>query len=110
MPFGLANAPATFYLYIYKYLAEKLNIFIIEDLDDIFIYTNEKDAKYEEAVRYVLKQLQKYRLYINLKKCYFNSNKVYFLGYIILFSGVHIETEYIDSIKNWLKPQSIREI
>ena len=39
MPFGLFNAPASFQGYIIKILVEKLNIFIIVYLDDIFIYT-----------------------------------------------------------------------
>ena len=54
MFFGLVNTPATFQSYIYKCLAEKLNIFVIEYLDNIFIYTNEKNAKYKEAVRWIL--------------------------------------------------------
>lgn len=51
MPFGLTNAPATFQLYINKCLAEKLDVFVIMYLDDIFIYINEKKVKYEEAIQ-----------------------------------------------------------
>lgn len=40
MPFGLFNALISFQNYINKILAEKLNIFIIIYLNDIFIYTN----------------------------------------------------------------------
>ena len=40
MFFGLTNAPATFQGYINKIFAEKLNIFAIVYLDDIFIYTH----------------------------------------------------------------------
>ena len=110
MPFGLANAPATFQSYINKCLAEKLDVFTIVYLDDILIYTNEKGAKHEEAVKWVLGQLQKYGLYANLKKCRFSIDEVHFLGYIVSPPGVHIEPERIDSIKNWPEPQSIREI
>ena len=39
MSFGLSNAPASFQGYINKILAEKLDIFVIVYLDDIFIYT-----------------------------------------------------------------------
>ena len=41
MPFGLSNAPASFQGYINKILAEKLDIFVIVYLDDIFIYTED---------------------------------------------------------------------
>ena len=110
MPFGLANAPASFQSYINKCLAEKLDIFCIVYLNDILIYTKEKGPKHEEAVRWVLEQLQKYGLFANLQKCRFSTDKVHFLGYIVLPSGIHIEPERIESIKNWPEPQSIREI
>ena len=42
MPFGLSNAPASFQGYINKILVEKLNIFVIVYLDDIFIYTEDQ--------------------------------------------------------------------
>ena len=43
MPFGSSNAPASFQGYINKILAEKLDVFIIFYLDDILIYTKDKD-------------------------------------------------------------------
>ncbi len=70
MPFGLANASANFQSYINKCLAEKLDVSCIVYLDDILIYTSEKEAKHEKAVRWVLEQLQKYVLYAKLKKCF----------------------------------------
>ena len=88
MPFGLANAPATFQSYIHECLAEKLDVFCIVYLDDILILTNEKRAKREEAIRWLLEKLQKHDLYTNLKKCRFSTDEVHFLRYIILFSGV----------------------
>ena len=41
--FWLFNAPASFQSYINKISAEKLNIFVIDYLDDIFIYTKDLD-------------------------------------------------------------------
>ena len=41
MPFRLSNIPVDFQSYINKILAEKLDIFIIVYLDDIFIYTKD---------------------------------------------------------------------
>ena len=46
MSFGLTNIPALFYGYINKILAEKLDVFIIMYLDDIFIYTENKREEY----------------------------------------------------------------
>ncbi len=44
MYFRLINIPAIFQGYINKILAEKLNIFIIEYLDNIFIYIENKGS------------------------------------------------------------------
>ena len=66
--FGLTNAPATFQCYINKILAEKLNVFVIVYLDDILIYTKDKNKDHVQAVCWVLNQLRKFLLYANLKK------------------------------------------
>ena len=50
IPFKLINAPAIFQGYINKILAEKLDVFVIIYLDDIFIYTENKDKKHIQAV------------------------------------------------------------
>ena len=70
MPFGLANAPATFQSYINKALASLVDVCVIVYIDDILIYSMlEKD--YIRDIRIVLERLRKYQLFINLKKCDF---------------------------------------
>ena len=51
MPFGLTNASASLQKYINKILAEKLNIFVIGYLDNIFIYTDDDRDGYVAAIR-----------------------------------------------------------
>ena len=72
MPFGLTNTPATFQYYINKIFMKKLNIFVIMNLDNIFIYTEDESKSHIQAVRWVLDQLRKFLLYANLKKCWFH--------------------------------------
>ncbi len=50
MPFGLTNAPVIFQDYIKKFLAEKLDVFIIVYLDNILIYTKSKEEEHVETV------------------------------------------------------------
>ena len=71
MLFGLSNILATFQKYINKILAEKLDIFIIVYLDDILIYTKDLGQPHIKIIYWVLDQLWKYFLFINLKKCRF---------------------------------------
>ena len=98
--FGFFNAPASFQGYINKILAEKLNIFVIVYLDDIFVYTKDQDWGHVEAVRYVLDILRKNGLFANLKKCQFHTNEVRFLGYVILSQGIWMEDKRIKAVRN----------
>ena len=83
MPFRLSNASESFQSYINKILAEKLNVFIIVYLDDIFIYTNNPSQGHEKAVRWVLDVLKRHGFFANLKKCQFYKDEVCFLGYFV---------------------------
>ena len=110
MSFKLTNALAIFQGYINKILAEKLDVFVIVYLDDIFIYTENEGKKHVEAVWWVLEQLRKHSLYANLKKCQFHQEEVRFLGYIISHQGIQIEEKQIKAVRDWPEPQSVRDI
>ncbi len=110
MPFGLSNAPANFQGYINKILIEKLDIFVVVDLDDILIYTEDPGQPHVDAVRWVLEQLQKHGLYANLKKCRFHEDEIRFLGFVVLVQGIRMEEEKIEAVKTWPEPQSVRDI
>lgn len=43
----------------------------------------------------VFKVLQENQLYINLKKCYFMTNRVVFLGYVVSAEGIHMDDEKV---------------
>ena len=109
MPFGLTNAPATFQGYINSILAERLDITCIVYLDDILIYTKE-DEDHHEAVHWVLAQLRKHSLYVNLKKCRFDAQEVNFLGFVVTPEGMKMEDDRVKSVEEWPKPQSKRDI
>ena len=83
MSFSLFNTSASFQDYIKKILVEKLDVFVIVYLNDILIYIKNTGQGYVKAVRWVLKEFQKYGLFANLKKCHFYQKEVRFLGYII---------------------------
>ena len=110
MPFGLTNAPESFQGYVNKILAEKLDIFVIIYLEDIFIYTKDPRKAHVKAVWWVLEVLRKYGLYANLKKCRFYKDEVRFLGFVVSRDGIKMEEERINAVKKWLEPQSVRDI
>ena len=110
MPFRLSNVPASFQGYINKILAEKLDIFVIVYLDDIFIYTKDPGQAHINAVWRVFEKLRKHDLFANFKKCRFHIYKVGFLGYVVSAQGVQIEDERIKEVKNWYESKSVHNI
>ena len=69
MLFRLSNALASFHDYINKIFANKLYIIVLVYIDNILIYINKAD--HVNSVWWIFKQLKKYLLYFNLKKCRF---------------------------------------
>ncbi|GJZ31900.1 putative reverse transcriptase domain-containing protein [Tanacetum coccineum] len=80
MPFGLTNAPAK----------------------------NKKE--HEEHLRTILELLKKEELYAKFSKCEFWIPKVQFLGHVINSEGFHVDPTKIESIKDWVSPNSPMEI
>jgi hypothetical protein len=66
MSFKLINASAIFQVYINCALAEHMNFICVVYLNDILIYFQSKN-EHKHHVCEILKQLQHYKLFINLK-------------------------------------------
>ena len=85
-------------------LAKKFNIFVIVYLHNILIYTDNDEDGHIAAVQWVLEQLKKFLLYLNLKKCQFHQEEVWFLDYVVSSRGIHIEDKRIEAVKQWPVP------
>jgi hypothetical protein len=98
MPFGLTNAPATFQELINNVLRAHLDIFVVAYLDNILVYSENKED-YVEHVRTVLRCLDQYNLRVKLEKCKFHKREVDFLGYVVGVNRVRISKEKIKVVK-----------
>ena len=95
--FELVNASATFQAYINQMLVRLINIFCVIYLNDILIYSKILN-QHHKHVKKVLERLQKFQLYMSLKKCEFSIQKVKFLRFIISIISVVINLCRIEII------------
>jgi hypothetical protein len=109
MPFGLANAPATFQSYINQAMSDLLDTCCVVYLDDIVIYSDSAE-EHVYQVQEVLTRLRKHRLYAKHSKCEFHTTEINFLGFNISTKGIKIEPSRVTTIVEWLEPQNIREV
>ena len=109
MPFGLANAPATFQAYIHRALAGLVDIVCIVYLDDILVFSNNENEHWGH-VQEVLKRLRDAKLYCKLSKCLFNQKQIHFLGYVVSAEGISMEPERVATIVEWPVPKSYHDI
>ncbi|KAF4539175.1 Reverse transcriptase domain protein [Lasiodiplodia theobromae] len=109
MPFGLANAPATFQSYIHRAMGGLLDHICVVYLDDILIYSeNEKD--HVQHVNSVLQRLGEWGLYAKLSKCVFHTKTVEFLGFVVTPEGIVMDPERVKAIQEWPTPESYRDV
>ncbi|XP_061371011.1 uncharacterized protein LOC133313631 [Gastrolobium bilobum] len=96
MPFGLTNAPAVFMDYMNRIFRSYLDQFVVVFIDDILIYSKNKD-EHKEHLRILLQILKDKQLYAKLSKCEFWMEEVKFLGHVISKEGVTYDPSKIEA-------------
>ncbi|GJV82824.1 putative reverse transcriptase domain-containing protein [Tanacetum coccineum] len=82
-----------------------LDKFVTVFIDDILIYSKNKEEYYEH-VKTILNLLRSEKFL----KCDFWLDSVQFLGHVIDSSGVHVDLAKIKAIKNWAAPTTPTEV
>jgi hypothetical protein len=109
MSFEFANAFVTFQNYINFALKEFLNDFVIIYLNDILIYSQNKE-KHTNYVRFVLKRLRKYKFFAKLSKSDFDLKEVDYLKFIVKINDIRINFAKNAIVKKWIKSTTRRHV
>ncbi|KAH0611537.1 uncharacterized protein H6S33_010802 [Morchella sextelata] len=109
MPFGLANAPATFQHWINDILRPYLDQFVTAYLDDILIYS-ETLAEHKEHIRKVLKVLDESHVHLKPEKCEFIVQETKYLGLILTPDGNRMDPKKVVDVLEWSTPRNLHDI
>uniref|UniRef100_A0A2N9I3M5 RNA-directed DNA polymerase n=1 Tax=Fagus sylvatica TaxID=28930 RepID=A0A2N9I3M5_FAGSY len=83
--------------------------FVVVYFDDILIYSKNLDD-HVVHVKSVLDVLRKERLFANLKKCTFYTDKLVFLGFVVSAQGIQVDEEKVRAIQDWPSPTSVGNV
>lgn len=109
MPFGLANAPASFQNMMNDIFKDLIDRGLVIYMDDLFMYSKTLE-EHEKLVLEVLKRLKENGLVAAIDKCLFHQPKAEFLGHIISSKGVEMSDDKIKAIKEWQRPQKLKDV
>src|ERR1700744_4063152 len=110
MFFGLCNSPATFQKMMNEYFFDFIKEgWICIYMDDILIaaFTLQE---LRERTRRVLQRLLDCDLYLKLDKCQFEKKEIEFLGMIISWNQIRMDTSKLLGIKKWTPPTTVKQV
>ena len=109
MSFGLTNAPAYFMYLMKSIFMSELDKFVVVFIDDILIYS-ENAEDHAEHLRVVLSRLREHKLYAKFSKCEFWLRKVPFLGHVLSYDGISVDSSKVQEVLDWKAPTSVHEV
>ena len=109
MFFGLMNSPVTFQAMMDDYFEDLINKGgIVIYMDDILIHMKTKEELMRRT-RQVLDKLKKHNLYLNLDKCFFETEEVEYLGCIISYDTIKMDLIKLSGIRDWPPLMTVKQ-
>ena len=109
MPFGLANAPATFERFIERVMRDFLGKFMHVYFDDLLI-VSETWADHLQHIENALERLRQAGLRLKSTKCRIAACEVEFLGHKITVEGLTKDDAKVKAVREFPRPQNLKQL
>lgn len=110
MYFGFSNAPATFQAMMNEILADLIQEGkVMVYLDDILIFTQGVEEN-RRITAEVLKRLKENDLFARPEKCFFEQNRIDYLGMIISHGHIEMDPKKLTGVTEWPRPQKVKQV
>jgi len=108
MPFGLTNSPATYSRLVQRVLEDVPTSIALPYLDDTAVFSRSV-SEHHDALRRVFDAFRKAGLMLQPEKCHVYRREVDYLGHTVSAEGIRPREAYLDAVKKWPLPKTIRE-
>ena len=109
MPFGLSTSPATFQRLMCQVFREDIFKILLVYLDDIIVFSATIEEHLERLEK-VFSTLRKHGLKLKAEKCVFFQEQVKYLGHVVSSSGVAMDPDKVEAVKNCPVPTTLYEL
>ena len=109
MPFGLANAPATFERLMEQVLTGLLLTTALIYLDDVLVAGRSLSDQLPH-LRTVLQRFRSAGLKLAPEKCFLFQKEVKYLGHVVSEAGIATDFEKVEAVRSWPIPISVKEL
>ncbi|KAK3101184.1 hypothetical protein FSP39_001606 [Pinctada imbricata] len=109
MPFGLANAPATYQRLMEDCFAGLNMEICFIYLDDLIVFSKTYEEQLDRLEK-VFTRMREEGLKLSPSKCEFFKRRVKYIGHMVSENGVEPDPSKVEKVKSWPKPSNPEEV
>lgn len=109
MPFGLANAPASYQMTMMKALAGMSWKYVLVYIDDVIIFSKTFEDHLGHIAN-VFDRLRKAGMTLKPSKCRFAVGKVLYLGHFLSKAGIEVDPSKTEAVSSFPVPKTLKQL
>ena len=109
MPFGLCNSPATFQRLMENVLSGLTKKSCMVYIDDVLVI-GKTFAEYLANLKEVFMRLRAAGLRLKPSKCFFGTNKVVYLGFVVSREGISADPKKVEAVRDFPQPRDVKSL